>query len=159
MRSLAIFSLGLMICLATGCPKAGGGGQPAANATALPKGWPIAALTIPAGGKVFEGNVDTHGSGPSTDYTVFFTSAQPYDAVRGEVEGKLKPLKYVIIPDDPSAPKTTRTWSSPDGKLIVLLSYEESKDSQEKLGQPGFYTLLVQAMNDPVPVDSTWQKL
>jgi hypothetical protein len=157
MRAADLLCCALLAGLLGACAKPGG--EAAANA--LPADWPVPRLTIPSGGKVFEGRKDDKGAA-STDYTVYFTDTQPWDGVVGDVKSKLKPLGYFEVQDksaDAAGGARDDTFAAPDGSVIIFLSYEESADSQQHLGVPGYYTLLVQKLKAPVPIGADWQKL
>jgi hypothetical protein len=165
MRRLGWLALVGIVCLACGCPQhkaqpAGAGTVRARVLQGLPADWPLSALKLPEGAKGFEGRVGPAADGNSTDYTAYFTSTQGWEAVRADIQGKLRPLGYLAMPRD--AADTTSldaAMAAPDGTLIVLLSYDESKESQATTGQPGYYTLLVKQMRSPVQIEPDWTKL
>ena len=167
MRRLAWLAAMALACLVSGCPKpaaktTGGATVKAHVLQGLPSDWPLPDLTLPAGAKGFEGHVGPSSDGNSTDYTAFFSSSDPWETILADVEAELRPLGYVVMASDapagPNAPKDAGL-AAPDGRLLVFLSYDESKESQSMLGTAGYYTLLVKKMNAPVDVDPTWKKL
>lgn len=165
MRTLLLTTL-LSLALLSACPRtdAGGAGSPAAAwqpGEGLPPEWPVKQLSPPKDAKIFEGHVDTAQDG-GKDITVFFTSSRDWPAVLASIESQLGPLQYLRMPAAESAGSTAtrhQAWCSPAGKLIVLLTYDEDPAAAEKVGQPGYFTLLVKQPKDALPVDPNWEAI
>jgi hypothetical protein len=163
---MRVATLTVLACalLLSGCPRpaapgaAGGGGW--VPGQGLPPEWPIKELTVPAGGKVFEGHVDA-GTDGGRDVTVFYASSAGWESQVAAVEGQLKGLDYRRMPagKPEDGGGQNRTWCDPRGALVVFLSYTEDPEGAQRIGQPGYYTLLVKQLKTALTVDPAWAVL
>lgn len=129
MRTSIVILAGL-VCL--GCAPAGGGG------IKYPKGWPLKALTVPAGAKQqllpdlygdkqLTRDGEQQGEGSQAERTVWqlaFSSSQTPEQIAKHVEAELQGEGFQRAMAR-TAPGKRYWWLTPDGKTQVQLEYLE----------------------------------